>query len=277
MMHLFLQSLSHPFLFRAMIVGVLISLCAALVGVSLVLKRYAMMGDGLSHVGFGALSVGVALHLAPLSVAIPAVVIAAFFLLSMKEDSKLRGDASLALLSTSMLAFGVLVISSTKGVNIDINNYMFGSILTLTNQDLFLTIALSILVVVLFYLLYDKIFAVTFDETFARACGMKADIYNGVIAVLTALIIVLGMRMMGTLLISSLTIFPAITAMQICKQFRAVVLMAAALSLICFFLGFVFSYLYGVPTGASVVVVNLLFFLVCYSVSAIQQKISGGK
>lgn len=251
------EMLSYPFLVRALVVGVLVSLCAALLGVSLVLKRYSMIGDGLSHVGFGALAVATALNLAPLAVTIPVVVLAAFLLLRLSENSKIKGDAAIALISTSALAIGVTVISLTTGMNTDVMNFLFGSILAMSPGDLRLSVALSILVLILFLFFYHKIFAVTFDETFAQATGTPAGLYNMMLAFLTAVTIVLGMRMMGALLISSLIIFPALTAMRVCKRFITVVTVSAALSVVCFVIGIVLSYVYATPTGASIVLVNI--------------------
>jgi len=255
------EMLSYPFLVRAVIVGLLVSLCASLLGVSLVLKRYSMIGDGLSHVGFGALAIAAAMNLAPLLVSIPVVVLMAFLLLRISENSKIKGDAAIALISTSALAIGVIVISATTGMNTDVCNYMFGSILSLSHADVRLSIALSVVVLILFILFYSKIFAVTFDETFSRAVGTKAGIYNMLLAILTAVTIVLGMRMMGAMLISALIIFPALTSMRVCKRFKTVVLCSAAVSVACFFIGVVLSYWYSLPTGASVVAVNIIAFL----------------
>lgn len=260
-MQLILEMLSYPFLVRAAIVGLLVSLCAALLGVSLVLKRYAMIGDGLSHVGFGALAIAMALNAAPLAVAIPIVVLAAFFLLRISENSKIKGDAAIALISTSALAIGVIVISYTTGMNTDVYNYMFGSILAMSNGDVALSVVLSVIVLLLFFLFYHKIFALTFDETFAQATGAKTGLYKILIAFLTAITIVLGMRMIGTLLITSLIVFPTLTSMRVCKRFRSVVLCSSLLSVVCFLSGLIFSYLYATPTGASIVVANLLAFL----------------
>ena len=185
-MKVILEMLSYPFLVRALVVGVLVSLCASLLGVSLVLKRYSMIGDGLSHVGFGALAIATALNLAPLAVAVPVVVVAAFLLLRLSQNGKLKGDAAIALLSSSALAIGVMTVSMTSGMNTDVNNYMFGSILSLSSADLRLSLILSAAVLALFVLCYPRIFAVTFDETFSRATGVHTQAYNMLLAVLTA-------------------------------------------------------------------------------------------
>ena len=262
MLENFLSMFTYPFMIRALVVGTRVSWCAALLGVSLVLKRYSMIGDGLSHVGFGALAVAAVCHAAPLAVAIPVVVLSAFFLLRLSENSKIKGDAAIAVISTSALAMGVLVLSLGDGVNTDIYNYMFGSIYAMSGEDVVLSIVLSLIVLVLFVLLYHRIFAVTFDEAFARAAGLRAGMYNMIIAALTAVTIVLGMRMMGAMLISALIIFPALTSMRLFKTFRQVVISSAAVAVVCFFLGITVSYLFDLPGGASVVLLNLAAMLV---------------
>lgn len=255
-----LEMLSYPFLVRAFLVGVLVSLCAALLGTSLVLKRYSMIGDGLSHVGFGALAIASALEVAPLAVAVPVVVVAAVLLLRVSQSGRVRGDAAIALISSGALAVGVLVISLTSGVNTNVSNYMFGSILTISGSDAVLSVILCAAVLVVFTLFYPRIFAVTFDETFARATGTKAEGYNMLLAILTAITVVLGMRMMGALLISSLIIFPALSAMRVFRSFRSVTVCSAVLSVVCFTLGMTLSYALETPSGASVVAVNIIAF-----------------
>lgn len=256
--------LSQPFLKRALVAGVLISLCAALLGVSLVLKRFSMIGDGLSHVGFGALAIACAANIAPLYFSLPIVVVAAFLLLRMSENGKIKGDAAIALISTGALAVGVMVTSLTTGMNVDIYNYMFGSILTMSNADVALSVVLSVAVLALYLVFYNEIFAVTFDESFSKATGTKVGAYNMLIAALTAVTIVIGMRMMGALLISSLIIFPAITSMRLCKSYKSVIISSAAVSVVCFFSGLLVSIRFEAPTGASVVCVNI-FVLAVFS------------
>lgn len=273
MLNVLIQMFSYPFLLRAMIVGVLVSLCASLLGVSLVLKRYSMIGDGLSHVGFGALAVATAVHAAPLAVAIPVVVAAAFLLLRLSESSKVKGDAAIALISTGALAIGVMAISFSTGANMDVYNYMFGSILAMSQGDVRLSIALSAVVLVLYVLFYPKIFAVTFDETFSLATGVRVGWYNVLIALLTALTIVLGMRLMGSLLISSLVIFPALTSMRVFQSFRCVVISSACLSIVCFLIGLLLSYAWSTPAGASVVCVNIAAYLLFWAFSLVRQRL----
>lgn len=259
----FLNMFSYHFMQRALIVGILVSLCAAVLGVSLVLKRYSMIGDGLSHVGFGALAIASAFNLAPLAIAVPVVVAAAIILLRLSRNEKVKGDAAIAMISSSALAIGVITVSLTTGMNTEVSSYMFGSILSLSRGDAVLSVILSVVVLTLFILFYPRIFAVTFDETFSRATGTKTDIYNTLLAVLTAVTVVLGMRMMGALLISSLIIFPALSAMRVCKSFRKVIVCSAVVSVLCFVLGVIASYFLETPTGASVVVADLAAFVVC--------------
>ena len=258
-----LTMFSYHFIQRALIVGVLVSLCAALLGVSLVLKRYSMIGDGLSHVGFGALAVASAFHLAPLAVAVPVVVLSAILLLRLRGSSRVKGDAAIAIISSSALAIGVIVVSVTSGMNTEVSSYLFGSILSLSRGDAVLSVILSLAVLALFLLFYPRLFAVTFDETFARATGTRADLYNTLLAVLTAVTVVIGMRMMGALLISSLIIFPALSAMKLCRSFRSVILCAALISVVCFLVGMIASYAFETPSGASVVAADLIAFALC--------------
>lgn len=256
-----IEMFSYPFMVRAFIVGALVALCSSLLGVSLVLKRYSMIGDGLSHVGFGALAVAAALNAAPLATAIPVVIVAAVLLLRIRGNSRIKGDAAIALISTSSLAVGVMVISMTTGMNTDVYNYMFGSILAMSAGDVRLSVALAVVVLALYIFFYHKIFAITFDETFAQATGVKADLYNTLIAVLTAVTIVLGMRMIGALLISSLIIFPALTSMRVCRTFKSVIINSAVISVVCLVIGITVSYVWATPAGASVVMANIAALL----------------
>ncbi|MGI6173806.1 MAG: metal ABC transporter permease [Christensenellales bacterium] len=266
--------LRYGFVSRALAVGVLVSLCAALLGVILVLKRYSMIGDGLSHVGFGALSIAAVTGWAPLTVAMPTVIVAAILLIVLSDRGAIKGDAAIALMSTSALALGV-ILTSVMGVNFSVSNVMFGSILAMSDGDVLLSVAASITVLILFLIFYNRIFAVTFDETFARATGTKTGFYSTLIAVLTAITIVVGMRMMGTLLISSLVIFPALTSMRVFRKFRTVVLSSAVVSVVCFVTGLSASYLWSIPTGATVVMANLAAFLLFSLIGALAHR--GGR
>ena len=273
MMEMIIEMFSYPFMVRAFTVGALVALCSALLGVSLVLKRYSMIGDGLSHVGFGALAIAASLNVAPLAVAIPVVIVAAVLLLRIRGNSRIKGDAAIALISTSSLAVGVMVISMTTGMNTDVYNYMFGSsILAMSDEDVRLSVVMAVIVLVLFVFFYHKIFAITFDETFAQATGVKADLYNTLIAILTAVTIVLGMRMMGALLISSLIIFPALTSMRVCKTFKSVIINSALISVVCLVIGITVSYVWGTPAGASVVMANIVALLIYTVIGLIRNR-----
>lgn len=270
MLDLLKEMFSYPFMVRAILVGTIVALCSSLLGVSLVLKRYSMIGDGLSHVGFGALALATALNMAPLTISIPIVVLAAFLLLRINESRRIKGDAAIALISTGALAIGVMVISLTTGMNTDVCNYLFGSILSMSQSDVNLSVVLSVIVLVLFILFYNRIFSVTFDESFAKATGTNAGLYNTLIALLTALMIVLGMRMMGALLITSLIVFPALTSMRLCKKFKAVIINSAIISVICLWAGLTFSYVYATPTGASIVLCNIIVFFLYWVIQTVK-------
>lgn len=263
---------SLKFMVYALISGTLVSVCASLLGVTLVLKRYSMIGDGLSHVAFGSLAVAAAVGAAPMKVAIPVVIAAAFLLLRLSEKGKLKGDALTALISTGALAVGIMAISLSSGMNIDIYNYMFGSILALAKSDMILSVCLAAVVIPVFVLLYNSIFAVTFDPDFARATGTRVGIFDTVIAVLTAVTIVLGMRLMGTLLISSLIVFPPLTSMRVTKSFRGTVTVSSVIPVFSFVSGLMISYFCSTPPGASVVCVNIALFAVFALIGALKKR-----
>ena len=262
MIETIVEMMSFSFMQRAVLVGVMVSLCAALLGVSLVLKRYSMIGDGLSHVGFGIVTVCAAFGYAtPLYIAIPGVAICAIVLLKIGNEKKLKSDSAIALISSAALAIGVAVTSVTTGMNTDVCNFMFGSVLSIGKLEVKLSIVISVVVLLLFIVYYRKLFSVTFDEDFARASGLKVNRYTTIIAVLTALIIVIGMRVMGVMLISSIIIFPALTSMRLFKSFKSVIVSSGIVSVIAFLIGIYLSYLYNVSTGAAIVLVNLVFFI----------------
>lgn len=261
-----LRLMLEPEFFRAIILpaligGIAVTICASLLGVTLVLKKYSMIGDGLSHIGYGALSVGAVLNLAPLKIALPAVIISAFILLRLNENSKLHGDSAIALFSTTALAIGILV-SSKAGLTNDVSQYMFGSILAMSKEDVIISVVMSVIVILAFIFLYNRIFAVTFDENFAKATGVNSGMYNMIFAVLTAVTVVLGMMMMGSLLISSLIVIPTLTAMRVCRSFRGVVITSAIISVVSFLIGMFTALLMNTTPGASIVIVNAIFFVI---------------
>ncbi len=272
MLDIIQEIFSAPVLVRALIVGILVSLCAALLGVSLVLKRYSMIGDGLSHVGFGALAVAAVMNLAPMAVAIPVVIVAAFLLLRLSSNSKINGDAAIALISTGALAIGVMAVSVSKGMNIDINSYLFGSIVSVSKSDVIISVVLAVAVLLMFVFLYTKIFAITFDENFAKGTGINVNLYNMMIALLTAITIVIGMRLMGSMLISSLIIFPALCSMRVFKSFLSVTVSSAVISVVTFIIGMFISYTANTPCGASIVCVNIVVFGVFFAIGSVMTR-----
>lgn len=256
------QMLSHGFIQRALAIGIITGIISAVVGVSLVLKNFSMIGDGLSHVGFGAFSIAVVLGFTPLYFAVPIVIIAAFLMLGLSKKSSINADSMIALLSSSALAIGVIATSLQKGMNIDIYQFMFGSILTISKSDLYATLVISGIVIVVYILNYNKIFAITFDENFAKAIGVNVELYRMLIAMITALVIVIGMRVMGAMLISSLILFPALSSLRLFRSFKSCLIAAAIIATISVVIGIMASFMLSLPTGSVIVVVNLIIFLI---------------
>ncbi len=262
--------LGFPFVRYALIVGILIALCSSLLGVTLVLKRFSFIGDGLSHVAFGAIAIAAVLNLTnEMLLVLPITVLSAILLLRTGQNAKIKGDAAIAMISVGALAFGYLIMnifSTSSNLSGDVCSTLFGStsILTLTEKEVWLCAMLSIAVVVIFILFYNKIFAVTFDENFSKATGTNAGGYNLLIAVIIAIIIVLAMNLVGSLLISALVIFPALSAMRLFRNFKSVTICSAVLSVICAFSGIITSILAGTPVGSTIVAVDVAAFAVCY-------------
>ena len=270
--------LQYPFVRYALIVSVLVALCSALLGVTLVLRRYSFIGDGLSHVAFGAMSVATVMNLTnEMLLILPVTVISAVLLLKRGKNAKIQGDAAIAMISVGALAFGYLLVnmfSASSNISGDVCSTLFGStsILTLTVREVRLSVILSVLVVVIFVFCYNRIFAVTFDEDFSKAAGVKADRYNLLIAVITAVIIVLAMNLVGSLLISALVIFPALSAMRIFRSFLQVTVCSAVLSVVCAFTGIVTAILAGTPVGSTIVAVQVLCFALCSAAGALASR-----
>lgn len=268
----------YPFVRYALIVGVLIALCSSLLGVTLVLKRFSFIGDGLSHVAFGAIAVAVVLNIAnDMVFVLPVTIIFAILLLRTGTHAKIKGDAALAMLSVGSLAIGYLlmnIFSTGPNLSGDVCTTLFGStsILTLSQHEVLLSAILSVLVVVLFIVFYHKIFAVTFDEDFAQAIGTRADRYNLLIAVIVAVIIVLAMNLVGSLLISALVIFPALSAMRVCKSFLTVTIVSAILSVLCALVGILVSILAGTPVGSTIVTVNIAAFALASLIGVLTRR-----
>ena len=255
------EMFSFDFIIRAFIVGILVALCSSLLGVGLVLKRFSMIGDGLSHVGYGALAVSAALHVStPLYLSIPIVIAAAFLILRLDNGSKHSGDSAIGMLSSGALALGTIIISLTTNSNADITSYMFGSIYALTDFDMWLCIGLFTVVAVLFVIFYNRMFAVTFDENLSRSAGININLYNIAIAMLTAVTVVIGMTLMGALLVSALIIFPPVTAMRVCNSFRKVMICSALIGVIGLLIGLFASYFLSTPPGASIVAADIVLY-----------------
>ena len=268
---------SYPFVRYALIVGVLIALSSSLLGVTLVLKRFSFIGDGLSHVAFGAIAVATILGVGNnMIVVMPVTILAAVLLLHTGQNTKIKGDAAIAMISVGALALGYLLLNIfSKSTNIsgDVCSTLFGStaILTLTGLDVWLCIGISVLVIAVFLLFYHKIFAVTFDETFSQATGIHAGRYNLLIAIITAIVIVLAMNLVGSLLISALIIFPALSAMRLFKSFQAVILCSAVMSVVCAAAGILVSILASTPVGSTIVAMDIVMFMISWAIG----KISG--
>ena len=274
------EYLQLPFVRYALIVGVLIALCSSLLGVTLVLKRFSFIGDGLSHVAFGVMAVAGVLNLTDDTLLVlPVTIVCAILLLRTGQNAKIKGDAAIAMISVGALAFGYLLMnlfSTSSNLSGDVCSTLFGatSILTLRESEVWLCVALSIVVVLFFVFFYHKIFDVTFDENFARAVGTKVNTYNLLIAVMIAVIIVLAMNLVGSLLISALIIFPSLSAMRLFKSFRSVTICSAIISVFCAFFGIVISILAGTPVGSTIVAVDVAAFFVCYVIGCFTGRIS---
>ena len=268
--------LSYPFVRYALVVGILIALCSSLLGVTLVLKRFSFIGDGLSHVAFGAMAVAGILHLTnDMIFVLPATVICAILLLMSGQDTKIKGDAAIAMISVGALAIGYLLMNifpSSSNVSGDVCTTLFGStsILTLTSFEVIICLVLSVAVIGVFIACYNRIFAVTFDENFAAAVGTNAKGYNLLIAVVIAVIIVLAMNLVGSLLISALIIFPALSAMRVFKSFRSVTVCSAVLSVVCTFFGIIISILAGTPVGSTIVAADIAAFAIFWIIGGIK-------
>ena len=257
---------SFDFVKYALIAGILVSLCAALLGVSLVLKRYSMIGDGLSHVAFGAIALAAVLNIAPMYFTLPVTIIVAIILLRMGQNSKIKGDAAIAMLSAGALAIGYIlmnVFSTNANISGDVCTTLFGStsILTLSKQDVYTCIILAAVVIIAYTLFYNRIFSVTFDENFATATGTHSSVYNLSLAVITAVVIVIAMNLVGALLISALIIFPALSAMRIFKSFRGATICSAVIAVVCSLFGIIFSIMFNTPVGATIVAADIIVFI----------------
>ena len=258
------ESLQYTFMQRAIIVGILIGICSAMLGVFLVLKKFSMIGDGLAHVSFATIAIALTLNASPLYVSIPVVIVASLFILRLNERTKLHGDAAIGLVSSFSVALGVLIVSVSDGFNVDLFSFLFGSILLISETDVYLSLGLAILIVSAVIFFYHDLFAFTHDEAFAKVMGINTNRMNTLIAILTSITIVLGIRVVGTMLISSMIIFPTVTALQIAKSFKWTMIFSAFISVLSVVLGVLGSYVFNLPSGASIVMVNAFFFAIAF-------------
>ncbi len=276
MLNTLLDYLSYDFVIYAFIVGILIAFCSSLLGATLVLKRLSYIGDGLSHIAFGGIAIAAVLDIANQDALVfPVTAISAVVLLRIGQNTKINGDAAIAMMSVGSLAVGYLlmnVFNVSTNLAGDVCTTLFGStsILTLTEGDVITSLVLSVSVIVIFILFYNKIFSVTFDETFAKATGIKADLYNLIIAITISAVIVVAMNLVGSLLISALVVFPALASMRIFKNFKAVIISSSIISVVCAFSGIIISILYGTPVGSTIVTMNLIVFGMCWCLSGIK-------
>ncbi len=265
------EILSYSFIQKALVVGILIAISSAILGIFLVLKKYSMIGDGLSHVGFFAVALALILNQSTILISIPIVVTSSLIIKYLTKKGDLDGDAAIAMISSSAMALAIFIISITKGMNADINSYLFGSILAINNLELILSIVLSIIVIISIVFLYNKFFAITYDEEFCKAIGIKVDRYNNILLILTSIVIVLGIKILGSLLISSLIIFPVISALRVSKSFKNTILIAILISIISVILGIFVSGMANVPTGATIVLVNLAIYIILSIIKTIRK------
>ena len=267
-----IQILQRDYIKYAFIVGITMALSLAILGVSLVLKKHSMIGDGLSHVGFGAVAVAVCMGWAPLAFAIPVVIISSFVILLLAEKSKVFGDSAIAIFSTLALAVGYAAIELSDGVSFNISSYLYGSLLGVSKLEVIFSIILALVVIVMYVFLYNKIFTVTFDETFSKSTGTKTNLINIIISVLTSLTVVIGMKVMGALLITSLIIFPTLSARQIFKTYKGVTIFASVSSVISFIIGLLASCIItNLPIGSSIVFINFKVFIICFIIGKIKK------
>jgi zinc transport system permease protein len=266
------QALQYDFILKALLVGSLIAVCASVLGIFLVLKKYSMIGDGLAHVSFATVALALWLSASPLLVSIPIVILASFFILKLTEKASMHGDAAISLVSSFSIALAVMIASLARGFNVDLMSYLFGSILVISNMDVIISAVLSLVVLVTVFFFYQDLFAVTYDEEYAQAVGMNTKFLNYLLAVLTSITIALGIRVVGTMLISSLIVFPTVTALQVSKGFKSTILIAMMVSVVCVIAGVFLSFAFNMPTGAMIVLLNALAFAVCFAIKYVLLK-----
>jgi zinc transport system permease protein len=263
------EPFQYDFILKAILVGTLISICCSCLGIFLVLKKYSMIGDGLAHVSFATIAIALLLEKSPLFISIPLVILASLLILKLNERAEVHGDSAIGLVSSFAVAVGVLISSLAKGFNVDLFSFLFGSILVISNSEVILSIILSISVLALILFFYNSLFAITYDEEFAIVQGLRTKYLNYIIVVLTSITIVLGIRVVGTMLISSLIVFPTVSALQISKGFKTTILISSLIASVCVIIGVILSFIANLPTGATIVILNAICFIVLFGVKRI--------
>lgn len=261
---LIIEALQQDFILRGIVVGSLIAISSSFLGIFLVLKKHSMIGDGLAHVSFATVAIALLLGKSPLLVSIPLVILSSFLILKLNEKADLHGDAAIGLISSFAVAVGVLISSIAKGFNVDLFSYLFGSILVISRVDLILSVILSIVVILIILLFYNSLFAISYDEEFAKVLGINSKFINYLISTLTSITVVLGIRVVGTMLISSMIIFPTVTALQVSNGFKSTILISSIVSVSSVILGTFISYILNLPTGATIVIINGVFFILFF-------------
>jgi zinc transport system permease protein len=262
---LIVEAVQYDFILKALLVGSLIAVCCSFLGIFLVLKKYSLIGDGLAHVSFATVALALLLAASPLLVSIPLVILSSFVIMKLNEKADLHGDAAIGLVSSFAVAAGVLISSVAQGFNVDLFSYLFGSILVIGNLDVIMSVILSAVVILLIIFFYNDLFAITYDEEFAGVIGLNTRAMNYLISILTSITIVLGIRVVGTMLISSMVIFPTVTALQVAKSFKSTILISTVVSVSCVISGVFLSFVLNLPTGATIVMLNAVCFAVFFS------------
>lgn len=260
------EMLYYDFILKALLVGSLIAVCCSFLGIFLVLKKFSLIGDGLAHVSFATVAIALLFSASPLLVSIPLVIFASFLILKLNEKADLHGDAAIGLVSSFSIAAGVIIASMARGFNVDLMSYLFGSILVISNTDVVISIILSVVVIFMVFYFYHSLFAITYDEEFAKVIGLNTKTMNYLMAVLTSITIALGIRVVGTMLISSLIIFPTVTALQVSNGFKSTILISALVSVCCVIMGVFFSFIFNLPTGAVIVMLNASCFALFFGI-----------
>lgn len=267
---LFFEALQYSFMLKALLAGILIAISSAFLGIYIVLRKHSMIGDGLAHVSFATVAIGLFLNQSPILISIPLVILSSFAILKLSESNNLNGDAAIGLISSFFVALGVIISSISSGFNVDLFSYLFGSILVISDLELIFSVILSLIVVIVILLFYNDLFAISYDEDFAKTMGINVKGMNYLVAVLTSITVVLGIRVVGTMLISSMIIFPTITALQISNSFKSTIFISVILAITSVIFGVFMSFIYDFPTGATIVMINSIYFVIFLAIKKLR-------